>query len=859
GCKASINNPKTEGQLYFACDLSSPCQEVARRIGFRTDGFIIQLPPECGSHFVRFRAMIGLSSVSPAGYTFSPNAYFQYDFNFDGGDPNKPVRFKAHYGNHPNHLKVVGATGTLTAVKGNVGRSWINDFSKWVEQLSKLSFDKSSQFDLSQSVEKTLFNGRGYCEKDDRFLESQLSVKLAGTAFAKGIFGMYVSGVLLPKARIDEAYVYVKASSGASVTLTVDIDAFLESSQQMNVLKVPLTPFEIPGIGTFGPVFEVDVGYQSDVSIHAGFSSSINVNIPPLEFAFGKLADGSNQRRAPSTTMPGTSEQGSAKAIQPSFQADFDASGYLRAFVIPRVVMDVNLLAGALDGRVGLEATVGPTASLSMSASAGTRQSASVQSPCLEVDIDADVALIASAQALWGVTSASFTKDLYVLNKSVFRKCLGNSGSVIQPGRPGGGGNTGSARRRRRSRRNIVGTLGLPSTTDVTTNRSDILIERRQSDQPLFSLTTDLCPAEPASKCPPSNLNRFPGRRLTTTGQKTYASCATRFYKGTPPTLSNTNEFKLNTAPNLFELCIGRGDFKYPLLYSGRSKINVFSAAGGERRVVGPSDREGGYFGQVNVVPRCDQPSQNDYTASTAQTTEPNIQRGHILANRDATGLISDEAQRTIAQRDTNTVANLVPQFSNFNNGDWKQLENFIQNLFGLPLQGRSQVDPNDAIEKYVRSKFKSLKVFKVAGSAQPETIQAVSGRLSTKLPAGSPVLATKYSRLMEKNVGIPKYMWMAVCVVFEEASGRIFTESAAFIGINAPIPQSGNRAGCSCLLNPRPVSEVASKIKFTSIFGADGCNKDAVGTNLRTMMNTFGLIKTPAADACNRLGLTCA
>ncbi|KAJ3087535.1 hypothetical protein HK102_010849 [Quaeritorhiza haematococci] len=870
GCRPNTNNPKLEGELYFGCELTSPCQEVVRRVAFSSEPFIMQLPPDCGSHFVRYRGIIQLMKISSAGFEFGPAAHIQYDFIFEGGVAEKPVRFKSHYGNHPNHLTAVGATGTLTAVPGTVLRSWFNDFKKWVEELSKLSFDQSSTFDMNKSVEKTLFNARGTCEEQDRVLEAQLSVKLAGNAFAKGIFGMYVSGVLLPQARIDEAYVYFKATSGASVTLSLDADAFFESSHQKNVLNIPLTPFEIPGIGTFGPVFEVDVGYQSDVSIHAGFSSTINVNIPPLDFAFGKLADGSKQQNAPSTTTQGTDDQSSAQPIQPSFQADFDASGYIRAFVIPRVIMDVNLLSGALDGRIGLEANVGPTAALTMSASAGTGQAGSVQGPCLNVDIDADVALIANAEALWGVTSASFTKDLYVLNKSIFQRCLGSGGSVLQPGRPGdgSGGNKAISRRRRRSKRSQsnmvgVGTLGLPSTPYVATNTSNVSIKRRQSDQPIFDFVTDLCPAEPVSGCPAAaNAILLPGgstsRQLTTTGQKTYASCSSLFYQGAPPVLAATNEFNLNAAPKLFELCIGRGDFKYPLLFSGGSKINVFSAGGGDRRVAPPSDREGGYFGQVNVVPKCDQPSQNDYTASVAQTTEPNIQRGHILANRDATGLVADEAQRTIAQRDTNTVANLVPQFSNFNNGDWKALENFIQNLFGLPLQGRSDIDFNDAIETFVRSKFKSLKVFKVAGSAQPETVQAVSGRLTTALP-GSPVLATKYNRLVDKAVAIPKFMWMAVCVVFEDiATGATFTESAAFIGLNAPIQQSGARAGCSCLLNPRPVSEVASKVKFTSIFGADGCSKDVVGANLMTMMNTFGLIKNPAEGTCNRLGLTC-
>ncbi|KAJ3082400.1 hypothetical protein HK102_001733, partial [Quaeritorhiza haematococci] len=829
-----------------------------RRIAYKTDGFILQLPKDCGSHFVRYRRIAGIQSVSPSVYTFNANAYIEYDFNFNNGDPNKPVRFKAHYGNHPNHLTAVGSTGTLTSVRGTVGRSWINDFSKWVENLSKLSFDRSTQFEIDQSVQRTLFKAVGFCAQDGRDLRGELSVKMSAGAFARGLFGIYVSGALLPKVRIDEAYVYVKAFSGATVTLNVDADIFVESFQQKKLVNIPLTPFKIPGVGTFGPVFEVDVGYQSDVSINAAFSGEISVNTPPLEFALGKLADGSNRRRAPSTTTQGTTSQGTSRFIQSSFQADFDASGFLRVFVVPRVVMDVDLLAGALDGRVGLEATVGPTATLSMSASAGSG-STSVQKPCFEVDIDADVAIIASAQALWGVTSASFTRDLYVLNMNVFKKCVDPVSSPrpvprITTSLPETGPAPAAARHR--VKRYIMDAPRLPSTTDVA-NTSDISIERRQTDQPLFSLSADLCPAEGPNACPA--LSNDP-RRLTTVGQRTYTSCATRFYKSAPPVLASTNPYKANTNPNLFELCIGRGDFKYPLLYSGRSKINVFSAAGGARRVAGPSDREGGYFGQVTVVPKCDQPSQTDYAASTSQTlVEPNIQRGHILANRDATGLVSDEAQRTVAQRDTNTVANLVPQFSNFNNGDWKQLENFIQNLFGLPLQGRSTIDPNDAIEKYIRGKFKSLKVFKVAGSAQPESVQTVSNRLSDKLPAGSAVLATKYNRLVEKKVGIPRYMWMAVCVVFEDMGGRTFTESAAFIGINAPIRQSGDRAGCSCLLNPRPVREVASKVTFTSIFGGDGCNKDAVGTNLRNMMNTFGLIKTPAASSCDRLGLTCA
>ncbi|KAJ3088960.1 hypothetical protein HK102_007524 [Quaeritorhiza haematococci] len=489
------------------CD-SQQCLETFASV---TAGKLINLPPTCGSHFTKV--------VSISRNQASPNR-FEITYNFEFGTgvvATQPVTFEAHYGNVPNLLTIIGAENDNTAVakRGLERRNLFSSFNEWLQKVSSVTVESSQTFEMRQSFDEILFDAKGQCIRDGHRLTSEIQVAISGSAFARGTFGVYVAGHLAPTPKIDTAYVYFKAESGARVELDMFANVNYEKQDVARLATLHLTPFQIPGVGSIGPLLELDIGYDARFSMHGAFKAAVDVNIPPLFVAYG---DQEASTASTSDAVTGNADHASGSGvdniIQPSLRVDFQAGGSVQVFVIPKATLDIDLLEGALDAQVGLSAQAGLTGTLTAEASAGTGQDARA-SACLGLDANFGVNLLAQGTAFW-TKSATQQMSLYTMSPlQLFKKCFGtgtedaNQGnnSTTTPGTGGPvlqlpGGNDGStAVARRTSDMNVRG--GMKRRLISRVNR----LKKRST--PLFSLNVDLCPAEgsqgqdpPPPSCP---------------------------------------------------------------------------------------------------------------------------------------------------------------------------------------------------------------------------------------------------------------------------------------------------------------------------------------------------------------------
>ncbi|KAJ3058878.1 hypothetical protein HK102_010267, partial [Quaeritorhiza haematococci] len=197
------------------------------------------------------------------------------------------------------------------------------------------------------------------------------------------------------------------------------------------VASIPLTPFQIPGVGSIGPLLELDIGYDARFSMNGAFRAAVNVNLPPIHVAYGDK-NAPPQTSSPVTTAQSSDATGSAvnDVVQPSLQVDFQAQGSVDLFVIPKATLDIDLLGGLLDAQVGLSAQAGLTGRLSAGAStgAGTGQTTpATAQACLGLEASANADLFAQGTAFWTQT-ATTSVSLYSLSGvSLFDRCFGNS------------------------------------------------------------------------------------------------------------------------------------------------------------------------------------------------------------------------------------------------------------------------------------------------------------------------------------------------------------------------------------------------------------------------------------------------
>ncbi|KAJ3081450.1 hypothetical protein HK102_002332, partial [Quaeritorhiza haematococci] len=368
-----------------------------------------------------------------------------------------------------------------------------------------------------------LFDAKGQCVRDSETLTSELKISVAGSAFAKGTFGVYVSGHLAPTPKIDESYVYFKAEAGgmyeySRVEFGMSANVFYEKREIARVASIPLTPFQIPGVGSIGPLLELDVDYDARFSMHGAFKAAVNVNMPPIHVAYGdKNAD---PKTSEATTAQSSDATGSAisNVVQPSLQVDFQAEGSVDLFVIPKATLDIDLLSEFLDAQVGLSAQAGLTGKLSAGASAGTGQNATAEA-YLGLEASANANLFAQGTAFWTKTATSSVSLYSLSGVLLFQKCFNNNnnnnngaGNTANNGsQPGGSnatqsvtpgplvpapevdGSTAAARVRRRSL--PLKSMDMPGYLKRRLlSRSSAVLQKRAA--PLFSISVDLCPAK---------------------------------------------------------------------------------------------------------------------------------------------------------------------------------------------------------------------------------------------------------------------------------------------------------------------------------------------------------------------------
>ncbi|KAJ3076261.1 hypothetical protein HK102_005452, partial [Quaeritorhiza haematococci] len=415
-CRDIPHQPRTRGRdpprtirnvgehgFTATCD-SQACINVFAQI---SPGKIVNLPPTCGSHFTK------IVTIRPS--QAQPNTFaITYNFEFSTGvATTQPVTFEAHYGNVPNMLQLIGVadgngTGTAVAKRDLERRRLFSSFSEWLERISSVS---------------VLFDARGQCIRNGHTLTSELEVSVSGSAFARGTFGVFVAGHLAPTPKIDQAYVYFKADSGARLELDMYANVHYQKREVNRLLSLPLTPFQIPGIGSVGPLLEIEVGYEAEFSMHGAFKAAVNVNIPPIQVAYGEQ----NTDPSLSPAQTGTNDHAAGSAldnvVQPSLQVDFQAGGSVQVFVIPKATLDIDLLEGVLDAQVGLSARAGLRGSLSADASAGTGQKATA-SACIGLDATANVDLFAQGTAFWTQTATAAASLYNMPGVRLFEKCL---------------------------------------------------------------------------------------------------------------------------------------------------------------------------------------------------------------------------------------------------------------------------------------------------------------------------------------------------------------------------------------------------------------------------------------------------
>ncbi|KAJ7620340.1 hypothetical protein FB45DRAFT_754865 [Roridomyces roridus] len=283
--------------------------------------------------------------------------------------------------------------------------------------LPPITFDKSKNL-LSKSIQCGPV-GATISADVDANANAQMTVSLAAT------------GTIIPPKLTDFGVVAgMSGSAAGTMTINADVTGSLDSGL-ITLVNLGVPGFDIPGIFTVGPSFQVNAELTGDVDVAMAMTLGVNLNLNNAQLAF-----------PPGAADPTASNAFSLGDTPITLNAapNVDATGTITAHLIPSLNLGISALGKKADATISLslDANAGLTMNLDGSASAtkvvepnpnaddAGSQPADVSGTiggCINVNGGVDVTASADAD-FFGLFDKSTSANLFSKNFQILQVCF---------------------------------------------------------------------------------------------------------------------------------------------------------------------------------------------------------------------------------------------------------------------------------------------------------------------------------------------------------------------------------------------------------------------------------------------------
>ncbi|PKY09339.1 hypothetical protein P168DRAFT_324321 [Aspergillus campestris IBT 28561] len=274
-CPSITSSERQKTRLICTTDEEdSNCDDI---LDGGLEGTVVRMPDNCGpgSYAVAH-------SLSPSGNQTLPPSLtkrmassrkvmdleFSYDFTLMKRSDEK-VQLRVDYSNLPGYWDtVVDEPGEKSKRDIIDKRFFSSDSASWGRKFDRLSENHIAYYtDLSEPASEVIIDEQLQCGGD-----SYLQIESQGTCTLQVRFGFTIIGTLQPL-HIDEAYGFVDLKLDLDATVNVTGNAAVHTEYKTRPAHI--TPnsdivFSHPGIVSFKPTFDIQIGIKGDNSSFAG-------------------------------------------------------------------------------------------------------------------------------------------------------------------------------------------------------------------------------------------------------------------------------------------------------------------------------------------------------------------------------------------------------------------------------------------------------------------------------------------------------------------------------------------------------------------------------------------------------------
>ncbi|SJL12386.1 uncharacterized protein ARMOST_15812 [Armillaria ostoyae] len=254
---------------------------------------------------------------------------------------------------------IPGADIDLSSLSTGLSSRDTSDFVRnGLISIGHLSIDKS--FAIPVDVDQTfnLLNESISCPS----IDASLNINVAAKAHALATLGVSASGTIIPP-NIDDFGITANldATLNGAIDIIADVTGTLDSGRITLLQPITFAGFQIPGIFSIGPSFQIDAQANATLDVNLDLNVGVVYNISQAQFVFPPTdsnAPGSGSFNAGDTPL------------KLSVGAAINATGAIEAHLIPRLNLGVSAFDGTFKANVFLELDASATLDLELDAMA---------------------------------------------------------------------------------------------------------------------------------------------------------------------------------------------------------------------------------------------------------------------------------------------------------------------------------------------------------------------------------------------------------------------------------------------------------------------------------------------------------
>ncbi|KAJ3282029.1 hypothetical protein HK104_011145 [Borealophlyctis nickersoniae] len=359
-----------------------------------------------------------------------------YDYDFTSAAAPNKISMEIEF----STLQDMTAIQAVTSAPAHLRkRSWnsFKDFVKkvddgvhkltdGVQKLNTVESNQSGKFRMTHDFNQPLLNiASAPCRCAGGVdVGAGLNLGVEGSVEIEGVVGASVKGTLVPP-NVESAYAFIKGQPSASLTLKMDAAVFLKKEfARINIVSIPLTPYQLPGIGSIGPQFDLDLRAVMDVRVKGQMKAKMEMELPEVGVTVG------TGNRPENTVASPSPDDIDKPDVTASFDSSVTMQGSVEFHLIPKASIGINLFKNLLDARVGIETDARLVNALSISASEKGNLTTGevtnkVDNPCLRVSAGAEVNVVAEGKVFWVVDSGDKLNLYRSPELELFKKCFG--------------------------------------------------------------------------------------------------------------------------------------------------------------------------------------------------------------------------------------------------------------------------------------------------------------------------------------------------------------------------------------------------------------------------------------------------